>query len=92
VNTLTEEYVETRTSDTPGDASHIVMVPAGEKDQTAQAYVLRARIEGFPVAALCGWTWVPQKDPKPLPVCSTCLHIYQTQGSDLDKRGELPDA
>lgn len=90
--TLTEEYVETRVSDTPRDATHIVMVPPGEHDSTPQAYVLRARIEGFPVTAICGYIWVPERDPGVLPVCSTCLHVYQTQGSDLDQRGELPDA
>lgn len=90
--TLTHEYVETRLSDVPGDSTHIVMVPPGEADTTPQAYVLRARIEGFSVTAICGYTWVPERDPSVLPVCSTCLHIYQTQGLDLDQRGKLPDA
>lgn len=93
--TLTDERVvtEVKTSDVPEDCSHIVMVPPGEPDQTPQAYVLRARIEGFPVTALCGYTWVPQKDPKPLPVCSKCLAIYHQDGEHADeRRGELPDA
>lgn len=90
--TLTQEYVETRTSDEPGDSAHIVMVPPGESDETPQAYVLRARIEGFPVTALCGYSWVPQKDPSPLPVCSRCLALYQQPGKNRDDREQLPDA
>ena len=90
--TETDEIVETRLSDDPGECSHIVMVPKGEKDETPQAYVMRARVEGFPVTAVCGWTWIPQKDPKPLPVCSRCMEFYQTHGKDLDKRHEPPDA
>lgn len=92
MSTATEEYVETRTSEVPGDSSHIVMVPPGEPDTTPQAYVLRARIEGFPVTALCGYTWVPQRDPAPLPVCSRCLDIYHQPGDNRDDREELPDA
>ena len=87
-----DEIVETRTSDSPGDSDHIVMVPPGESDQTPQAYVLRARVEGFPVTALCGHTWIPQRDPKPLPVCSTCLAIYQHDPHGHNDREDLPDA
>ncbi len=89
---MSREYVETRTSDNPGESSHIVMVPPSELDATAQAYVLRARIEGFPVTALCGHTWIPERDPGPLPVCSRCLAIYQEDGNHRDERDELPDA
>lgn len=92
MTTATLEYVETRTTDQPAEASHIVMVPPGEKDQTPQAYVLRARVEGLPVTALCGYTWVPEKDPAPLPVCEGCLAIYQHDPHGFGDRGELPDA
>lgn len=80
------------TSDVPGDSAHIIMVPPGETDSTPQAYLLRSRIEGSPVTALCGYTWVPQKDPQALPVCSRCLDIYQQPGEHRDERDELPDA
>lgn len=91
MSTATLEYVETRTSTTPEESSHIVMVPPGEKDETPQAYVLRARVEGIPIQALCGHTWVPQRDPKPLPVCETCLNIYQNDPKGHGDRGELPN-
>jgi hypothetical protein len=92
VSTATLEYVETRTSDVAAESSHIVMVPPGEKDETPHAYVLRARIEGFPVEALCGHTWVPHQNPAPLPVCETCLNIYQNDPFAGDSREDLPNA
>lgn len=88
--TITETEHVTTTDKTR--AKHIVMTPPGEPDQTPQAYVLRARIEGFPVTALCGHTWVPQQDPGPLPVCQECLDVYQQPGEHRDQRDELPDA
>jgi hypothetical protein len=93
--TMLDERVGTReeikTSDSPGDSAHIVRVPPGEPDITPQAYVLRARIEGFAVTAICGYTWVPQKKAEGLPVCGRCLEIYQTPGKNRDERDELPD-
>jgi hypothetical protein len=29
-----------------------------------------------PATALCGFVWVPSKDPKQLPVCQKCAEIY----------------
>lgn len=92
MSTSTIEHVVTETTDVPADASHIVMVPPGEDDETPQAYVVRARIEGFAITALCGYVFVPQKDPKPLPVCQTCLEIFQNDPNEFGDRGELPDA
>lgn len=92
MSTATIESVETRTSTTPEDASHIVMVPPEEADETPQAYVLRARVEGFEITAVCGHVWVPQRDPKPLPVCATCLDIFRNDPHGHGDRNELPDA
>ena len=91
--TLDRPIVQTTETDDPDEASHIVKVPPGEPDQTPQAYVMRARLEGFPITALCGYTWVPVRDPIPLPVCSTCRDVWENVGADLDERkGRLPDA
>jgi len=92
MSTSTIEVVKTETTDVPAEASHIVPVPPGEEDETPQAYVLRARIEGFPITALCGYVFVPQKDPQPLPVCSACMDIYQSDPMGHGDRDELPDA
>lgn len=74
------------------EMAHIVMVPPGEKDETPQAYVMRARVEGFPVTALCGFTWVPNKQASGLPVCEHCKFLYENVGSDLpDRHDNLPE-
>ena len=67
--TLTDE--ETRTG--PPKAAHIVKTEPGE---SAVAKVTEARIYGYPVEALCGERFVPQQDPKRLPLCDTCKEIY----------------
>ena len=53
----------------PGDhdrMSHVV-VPANA--------VTEAIINGTPVTALCGKTWVPDRDPKKYPACKTCQDV-----------------
>lgn len=51
----------------------------GNKIQGA-AKVTRAMIEGTPVTALCGFTWVPSRDPKKHPVCEACKAIVSRSG------------
>lgn len=45
------------------EVAHIVR-PAGA--------VTRAMVDGTPVTALCGFTWVPTRDPEGLPICPRC--------------------
>ena len=91
--TITEDVVRTQTTDVPGEAAHIVLLPPHLRGKTSpQAYVLEARIEGRQIEALCGYRWVPEKDPTPLPVCTRCLDIYHQPGENRDDREELPEA
>jgi hypothetical protein len=46
----------------------------------AESIILEARINGLPVVALCGYTWVPHRDPTKLPVCQECLRIAKERG------------
>lgn len=62
-------------SDDPSKHSHIVH----DKAKVTAAY-----INGTPVTALCGYTWVPSKDPKSLPLCSKCKEIRKNAGGDLN--------
>lgn len=87
-----QKEVTYNTSTNKPDSSHIVMVPSGAKETTPQAYVLAARINGTPIQALCGYIWIPQKDPRNLPVCQACLDIYHLPGENRDDREDLPDA
>ena len=67
-------FSEVETSNDKDDCSHIVKT---EKSETATALVLRSRVDGTPVEALCGYIWVPSKNPERLPVCPQCDEIYQ---------------
>lgn len=81
--TITEE--ETELDD--GSVAHIVKTEPGE-DATAK--VLQARVEGTPLEALCGYVWVPSKDPKQLPVCEKCKQLYQMYRDFNDGLDETP--
>ena len=72
-DTLLDEQTDERTETGPPKAAHIVKTDPGE---SAVAKVTEARIYGFPVEALCGQRFVPQQDPKKLPLCATCKEIY----------------
>lgn len=77
------------TSNDKNNSAHIVL-ERGE-DETAHAHVMRARIEGFPVTALCGHIWVPNRKATGLPVCSECKDIFEHDPNGFGDRGELPD-
>lgn len=77
------------TTDKP-EATHIVLERG--KDETAAAHVMRARVMGTPVTALCGYTWVPSKDPEKHPVCQECRDIYEQDPLGHGDRDELPPA
>jgi len=84
VDVLEDE--ETRTGEPR--VAHIVKVGPGE---TATAKVLEARIEGTPLEALCGHVWVPERDPKQLPVCQRCKDVYEMYRSFNDGLNETPN-
>lgn len=65
------EHVEapvTQTGDEPPKFSHIVY---------PKSVLADAIINGTPVTALCGHTWVPGRDPRKYPVCSRCQDIFE---------------
>lgn len=68
-------------------AAHIVKVEPGE---SAAAKVLEARIYGTPIEALCGFVWVPSRDPKQLPVCEECKSIYEMYRAFNDGLSDSP--
>jgi hypothetical protein len=68
--------------------AHIVKVGPGE---SAAAKVLEARIYGTPVEALCGYVWVPSRDPKQLPLCEECKSIYELYQSFNNDLPDSPD-
>ncbi|MGH9280065.1 MAG: DUF3039 domain-containing protein [Acidimicrobiales bacterium] len=88
LSTGVEERVDTHRDDVPQtgepQAAHIVKSTEGD----ATAKVLEARIYGTPLEALCGVVFVPQRDPKQLPMCEACKDIYDTYRA-FD--GDLPE-
>ena len=68
-------------------AAHIVKVGPREN---AAAVVLEARVMGTPVEALCGFVWVPSRDPKQLPMCEACKGIYGMYRSFNEHLGDEP--
>ncbi len=68
--------------------AHIVKT---ERDESAAAKVLEARINGTPLEALCGHVWVPSRDPKQLPMCQACKEIYEMYRGFNDGLNERPE-
>ena len=68
-------------------AAHIVKSDGGD----AVAKVVEARIYGTPVEALCGTVFVPQRDPKRLPMCGICKDIYETYRAFNENLPDQPD-
>jgi hypothetical protein len=78
-----DERTDERTETGRPTVAHIVKTEPGE---SAVAKVTEARIYGFPVEALCGERFVPQQDPKKLPLCGVCKEIYDLYRSVGDGR------
>lgn len=71
------ERTQTRRQKSPGDNeryAHYV-----RKDRVTQSL-----LTGRPVVALCGKIWVPQGDPRGVPVCPKCKEIVSHMGSHGD--------
>ncbi len=51
----------------------------GDEDRVAHYVrkndIVRSNVEGVPVRALCGKTWIPNRVPDGLPVCSACKQV-----------------
>lgn len=64
----------------PDVADPILSNEDGDHDRMAHVVVpasaiTEAYINGTPVTALCGKTWVPTRDPKKYPACQTCQDL-----------------
>lgn len=50
---------------------------APQPPKSGQTVVLEAMVTGTPVVALCGYTWVPSRDPQRHPKCEKCEAILE---------------
>lgn len=88
MSTVLDSTTDEVTSTGQPKAAHIVRSLNGE---SGVALVMRARVEGFPVEALCGERFIPQRDPKQLPPCETCKEIYEMHRMMNDNLNERPN-
>lgn len=68
--TTTETDEETDTGEPK--VSHIIRK---DEKESASAKVMAAYVEGTPLVALCGFTWVPSRNPENYPICPKCLEV-----------------
>jgi hypothetical protein len=76
-DTMTKPDVETRPdadvdldAGNPADCAHIVDQRDPANDITS------AIVEGREVTALCGYRWIPYREPQGRPVCEACVEAY----------------
>lgn len=78
VNVIQELGLDSKVELSENDeAIHAHIVDRGDRKESAQAMVLQAMIEGTPITALCGYTWIPSRDPKKYPLCKKCEEIFE---------------
>jgi len=51
------------------------MVAHGNPDPSAQDIVDIARVMGWRVTALCGYKWIPQRNPDAYDACPVCMDV-----------------
>lgn len=65
------------TSDGNEHHTHIINPPNNVHiwavGMTAKEVVTIARVNGLPVTALCGYQWVPKRNPDKYPACEKCM-------------------
>lgn len=63
----------------PDHRTHIVNPPNNphiwQPGMEAQDVVDIARTTGQEITALCGYTWVPKRDPEKFDICDACMKI-----------------
>lgn len=84
---LNVDLVPYEDNDDPNLRTHIVNPPANlhiwTPGMSAQDIVDTARLNSWPVTALCGFTWVPKHNPEKYDACSTCMDIAQKIMSEM---------
>lgn len=79
VLTLPDVVPYDETDDGKDHLTHIINPPGNphiwQPGMEAQDIVDTARLMGWSVTALCGYTWIPKRNPDKYPVCDTCMTI-----------------
>lgn len=83
VDVLTEEVVSTTDAGDHDRFTHVVLEGWHVKDAGFVASgnsVVDSMVGSTPLVALCGKTWVPDRDPNRYPLCRTCAEIAIARG------------
>lgn len=76
LNQLVETYED---DDNADHLTHIVNPPNNlhifQVGMTSADIVSVARLRGIPVKALCGYIFIPKRNPDKYPACDTCIQI-----------------
>lgn len=78
LDTNTDEELEN------DDSEHSHIIERDPSGRDAHTIILEARVNGTPLRALCGYVFVPHKNPDNLPLCSKCEELLQFA---IDLRG-----
>lgn len=70
-----DPFLDENDSDDEEDKAHIIKGP------NAEARVTEAMVYGYELQALCGYRWIPRRNPDECPICKKCLNIYQQMKS-----------
>jgi hypothetical protein len=70
--TLTQEDVEIHTSYDPEKHAHYVK----------KKRIVDASVGGYEIEALCGYRFIPTKNPDKLPICPPCKEIFENGSED----------
>lgn len=74
MSTQLEEQVDLESNLGEPKFAHIV---EATENTSAHARITEAMVNGTPITALCGFTWVPSRSPNQYPVCPKCLEIFE---------------
>jgi hypothetical protein len=78
---IVEEVSDPELEDEDPRFSHLVgPIYTDEGKISGSARVTEAMIMGTPVEALCGYTWVPSRNPDRYPLCPRCKEINERTG------------
>lgn len=79
---IAEEVSDPELDEKDPEFSHIVgPIYTDEGKIQGAARVTEAMVLGTPIEALCGFVWVPSKDPNRYPLCPRCKAIVERQGT-----------
>lgn len=53
------------------------IIDRGDDKRSVHAIILEARVMGIPLTALCGYVWVPSRNPEQYPICEKCKEIFE---------------